>query len=206
MRAVIIAGGTIKDSEYIRAQINEGDKIVCADSGCNNAKKLRVVPDVVIGDFDSFPKEEAVFKEELISLPTEKDRTDTHECVCYCIEKGADEILLLAATGSRLDHTIANLHLLKVAADAGVRMKIVNENNEIFLIDKECSIPKKEGFHLSLLPVGRAAGISASGVYYPLSDGVMEFGNPYGVSNEFTKSTAEISVKDGLLLAFLSRD
>jgi thiamine pyrophosphokinase len=206
MRAVIVAGGTIKDSEYIRAQINENDKIVCADSGCNNAKKLGIVPDVVIGDFDSFPKEEAVYKEELISLPTEKDRTDTHECVCYCIEKGADEIVLLAATGTRLDHTIANLHLLKVASGAGVKMKIVNENNEIFLIDKECSIPKKEGFHLSLLPVGRAAGISATGVYYPLSDGVMEFGNPYGVSNEFTEDVAKISVKDGLLLAFLSRD
>ncbi len=206
MRAVIIAGGDIKDAGYIRAQINENDKIVCADSGCNNAKKLGIVPDVVIGDFDSFPKDEAIYKEELISLPTEKDRTDTHECVCYCIKKGADEILLLAATGTRLDHTIANLHLLKVANDAGAKMKIVNENNEIFLIDKECSIPKKEGFHLSLLPVGRTTGISTSGVYYTLTDGVMEFGNPYGVSNEFTEDVAKISVKDGLLLAFLSRD
>lgn len=206
MRAVIIAGGTITDAEYIRALINENDKIICADSGCHNAKKLEIVPDVVIGDFDSFLKDEAVFKEEIICLPTEKDRTDTHECVCYAIKKGADEIMLLAATGTRLDHTIANLHLLKVAMDAGVKMKIVNENNEIFLIDKECTISKKDGFHLSLLPVGRAEGISASGVYYPLTDGVMEFGNPYGVSNEFTEDEAKVSVKEGLLLAFLSRD
>ncbi|MBQ4516536.1 MAG: thiamine diphosphokinase [Clostridia bacterium] len=206
MRAVIIAGGEFKNPDFYRNLINDSDNVICADGGYMSAQKMGIVPDVVIGDFDSYPQNMAQAKTEKIVLPTEKDKTDTHECVCYAIEHGFDEIMLFGATGTRLDHTIANIHLLKIALDNNVKMKIVDEHNEVYLTDNELSLKKGEGQHVSVLPIGRAEGISSTGLYYPMTDAVMEFGNPYGVSNEFNGDEATVSVKNGLLLVILSRD
>lgn len=206
MRAVVIAGGSVSEPEYYRGMLREDDVVICADGGYRNAQRLGLMPDVVIGDFDSFPEREAAAKKEKIVLPAEKDRTDSHECVCYAVEHGYDEILMLGATGTRLDHTLANIHLLKIALDAGVPMRICDEHNEVFLIQKETVIAKREGWHLSLLPVTTAEKIVSEGLYYPLCGGKMEFGNPYGVSNEFTEEKARVALERGLLLAILSRD
>ncbi len=206
MRTVIIAGGGFKNPDFYRGLINDSDTVICADGGCLSAQKMGIVPDVVIGDFDSFPQDEAVAKSEKIVLPIEKDKTDTHECVCFAIEHGFDEILLLGAIGTRLDHTIANIHLLKIALDNNVKMKIVDEHNEVYLTDSEITLEKSEGQHVSVLPIGKAEGISSKGLYYPMIDAKMEFGNPYGVSNEFNSDEATVRVKNGLLLVILSRD
>ena len=53
MRAVIIGNGDIKDYQYIKSKINDNDFIICADGGYNHAEKMGIVPDVLIGDFDS---------------------------------------------------------------------------------------------------------------------------------------------------------
>lgn len=206
MKAVIIAGGELAQPDFYGDWLSGAELVICADGGYRNAQKLGLEPDVVIGDFDSFPEENVSAGREKIVLPVEKDRTDTHECVCYALEQGYSEIVLLGAVGTRLDHTIANLHLLKIALDSGADMKIVNEHNEIFLVEKEAAIPRKDGWHVSFLPIGSAEGISSKGLYFPLENAHMEFGNPYGVSNEFTQDIAKVSVKSGLLLVILSRD
>ena len=53
MRAVIIGNGDIKDYQYIKSKIHDNDFIICADGGYNHAEKMGIVPDVLIGDFDS---------------------------------------------------------------------------------------------------------------------------------------------------------
>ena len=53
MRAIIIGNGDIKDYQYIKSKINDNDFIICADGGYNHAEKMGIVPDVLIGDFDS---------------------------------------------------------------------------------------------------------------------------------------------------------
>ena len=53
MRAVIISGGAVTDYDYIKAHIENNDMVICADSGYDHAKRMGIVPDVVVGDFDS---------------------------------------------------------------------------------------------------------------------------------------------------------
>lgn len=204
-RAVIVSGGTIENPAYYNEMFSEEDFILCADSGYRNAQKLGLRPDAVIGDFDSFPEEKVICGEKIV-LPTEKDKTDTHECVCYALEHGFWEIVLIGAVGSRMDHTLANIHLLKTALEKGVSMRIVNEHNEMFLIHGETLISRKEGWHFSLLPIERTEGITLEGFYYPLQNATMEIGNPYGVSNEFAAEECRVRISKGLLLAVLSRD
>lgn len=205
MRAVVIAGGELGEPAFYRPLIQKEDLIICADSGYASARKIGILPDVVIGDFDSF-EETQVHSGRKIVLPVEKDRTDSHEAICYAMDQGYCDILFLGAAGTRLDHTLANISLLQLGLSRGVRITMIDEHNEIFLMDREVTVPRREGYKLSLLPLTRVTGISSTGLYYELRDSEMEIGNPYGVSNEFTKDTATITIGSGLLLVLLSKD
>ena len=53
MRVVIIGSGQINDYEYLKKQIHKDDYIICADGGYNHAKNMGIVPQLLVGDFDS---------------------------------------------------------------------------------------------------------------------------------------------------------
>lgn len=203
MKALIFSGGDfLHIPEYINT--NEYDIIIAADSGYLSAQEAGVTPDIFIGDFDSVPESE-VKAPEIIRLFPVKDMTDTQEAIDVAIERGATEITILGALGGRIDHSLANLHLLKYAHDKGITAEIADTNSYIRLVGKETTISKKEGFCLSLIPLTDCTGVSISGVYYTLDNKDMPVGNPYGISNEFTEDVARISVKSGELLLMLCK-
>ena len=142
---------------------------------------------------------------EIIRLFPVKDMTDTQEAIDTAISRGATEITILGALGGRIDHALANLHLLKYSADKGIFAEIADVDSYICLVGKEKTISKREGFCLSLIPLTDCTGVSISGVYYPLENGDMPVGNPYGISNEFTEDEAQISIKSGDLLLMLCK-
>ena len=111
MRAFIYLGGGVYDGGYLD-QPKEGDLIIAADSGYQNAKKLGVTPEIVVGDFDSFTGElpETV---ERLQVPVEKDFTDSQLAVDVAKKKGANEIFLIGGLDGRLDHALSNLAILE---------------------------------------------------------------------------------------------
>ena len=119
MTAYIIAGAPSPDLSFIRANIPADGFVLCADKGYSYALRAGVMPDVIIGDFDSCtdPIPEAEF---VTRLPREKDYTDTVHCIDKASQLGYDDIVLFAATGGRLDHTVGNLCALAFALDRGM--------------------------------------------------------------------------------------
>ena len=206
MRAIVIAGGTIGDPAFYKEKIKADDLVICADRGYLNAAKIGVIPQCVIGDFDSSCREGVPGSACVITLPVEKDKTDLHECILYAIEKGAEEILLFGARGTRLDHSMAAISLIYMGLMQGVTIRLVDEHNEMFMFKGQVQIAKKEGYKLSLLPVTKVKGITTNGLYYSLSDAEMDWGNPYGVSNEFTEEMASVTICEGVMMVMLSRD
>ncbi|MBQ9915453.1 MAG: thiamine diphosphokinase [Clostridia bacterium] len=206
MRAIVIAGGTVSAPAFFKSYVREDDLIICADSGYLHCEKMGLVPDLVIGDFDSCRRDAIPENIPVKTLPVEKDETDLHTCINYAIGQGAGEILVFGSRGSRLDHSLAAISLVYMGLMQGVSIRLIDEHNELFMFEKEIEIPRKEGYKLSLLPVTPATGIDVQGLYYPLENGAMDWGNPYGVSNEFVSDVAKIRVKTGVLMAILSRD
>ena len=116
-KTLIFSGGKIDlefAAEYLGAQ--KFDSIVCADSGLEAARLLNQDVDFFMGDFDSVSddtlKEFMKSKAEYIRYPEEKDETDTELVINWVVENGATEIIILGATGGRLDHLLANINLL----------------------------------------------------------------------------------------------
>ena len=212
-RAIILSGGEI-DIGFLKKQaFGREDRIICADRGLFAADRLSLVPDLIVGDFDSGdPAVMAKYKEtgvKILSFPPEKDDTDTELALHMAMEKAPEEIWIYGGSGTRLDHTLANIGLLKQPMERGIRAYLCDERNRICMMRGSYSIKKTEQFgtYISLLPFGGdAKGVTLRGFQYPLENAVIAAGSSLGVSNELISEEGIIEVKEGILLVMESRD
>ncbi len=207
MKCYIIAGAPSPDIEFIRNEIPQNAFVLCADRGYSHAKAAGITPSVIIGDFDSCT-DELPENAEVISLQREKLYTDTVHCIDNALQKGYDELVVLAATGGRLDHTVANLCALEYTQNKGGRAVLLSEREEIRLLGEgRHNFSGCGGLTFSLFPFGcETAVISVSGAHYPLDRYAYESRNPVGVSNIFEGEISEIEVHSGRLLMIINRD
>lgn len=200
----IFAGGEIKDPSFIK--IGAEDFIICADRGYSHARALGIVPDIIVGDFDSYTDKLPENIEIHRSIP-EKDDTDAMLAVKLAIENGAEKILLYGALGGRFDHTVANIQTLTYIHNQGCEGIIEDYDNIITVQGEgEYCYPVMEGWYFSLFALTDKLHINQlSGVKYPLSDYLLTNGFPLGVSNEITSSEAVLKIKSGLALIVRSK-
>ena len=203
-RAVIVSGGSVVDYGFVRAQIRDADTVICADSGYNHAAKMQLSVSVVVGDLDSVG--ELPCRMPFVRYPTHKDLTDTEIAIDYARLKGFKDFLLVAATGSRLDHTLTNILLLKDFLLRGENAIIIDEHNKVMLTDSQISLQEPPGSIVSLVPLFDCYGVTTKYLEYPLQDAELFVGKGLGVSNVITRSNALISIEDGLLLVIVAKD
>ena len=82
-----------------------------------------------------------------------KDATDTALAMEYLIDKEYKEIILMGVTGTRQDHTMANIFLLNTLHDKGIKGKIIDDNNIIYLIDNYMELQYLEDKYVSIVPI-----------------------------------------------------
>lgn len=223
MKILIISGGSI-DEMWGRKWVAdyEPDYCIAADSGLVMADKLGLTVDLLLGDYDSVDKK--IFEKyngntKTITYPCEKDYTDTHLALKNAIEKikklqdtskdgTEDEIAIIGATGTRYDHAFTNIFVLDESLEAGIRCAIYDKNNKIYLADKSFEIRKDKQFgdYLSFAPMTPEAGLSLSGVKYPLDRYTLRQGESICQSNEITEMIAKVEIFTGKLVVFETRD
>lgn len=215
--AIIITGGSIQD-EFALSFLEKHDVfITAADRGLEFCIRHDIIPDLVVGDFDSLDPRWKVWMEnadipEILRLQPEKDDTDTQSAVNYVREKGYDTIYLLGAIGSRLDHVMANINLLPYMKEKGADIIIIDQSNHISLLPPgtEIIIRREDQFgdFVSFMPWGSGIkGLCLKGFKYPLKDqdiSVMDAG--LTVSNEIIEEKAHIYYQTGWLIMVMSRD
>lgn len=212
MKTLIVGSGSLSDANFLRKKYEWADLVIAADGGLLHLEDAGLVPHILLGDFDSLPapmlqKLKKNKNIEIIGFLPEKDYTDMELAIDLALERGATDISLAGASGARLDHTIANVHLLYKILKSGAEGCIEDENNQIFLIGDSITLYKRDKFKVSLVPLPPCVkGITTSGLLYPLADETLVFGTGRGISNEFVADKATVSIKEGLLLVFVSKD
>lgn len=206
VRAVVLSAVPVSAS--MAAYLEPGAFIVACDAGYCNAETLGVVPDLIVGDFDSAPQP-PVRHERTIVLPHVKDDTDTHFAARWLWQHGCREVTFLGALGGqRFEHTVANLHTALFLAKNGVQVLLADERSELRILcpGQPMTLERKDWTYLSLFPLdGPLTGVEEQGVFYPLQDAVLTPDYPLGVSNEFTAPQAVLSCRAGHGLVVLSR-
>lgn len=116
MRAALV-GAVYFNAEHFRSQ--DFDCVIAVDRGYASLRRIGIMPDAAVGDFDSLGFVPAC---PTRAFPVEKDASDMELAMREALDRGADEVLLYGAFSARLDHTLANLQMLCGYAQRGVRV------------------------------------------------------------------------------------
>ena len=212
--AYIYIGGEIFADGIVECP-SEGELVIAADSGYDNAKALGVKVDILLGDMDSIGENLHSVPEntEIIKMPPEKDDTDTSLAIKLALERGCDNIIIIGGLSGRLDHTMANLSLLEWLAHAGGKTRYIHalitdgKNRVRFIENDSALIPRSTFKYLSLAPASKVCkGVTLKGCKYPLSNAKITRENTqYTTSNEIDGNLALVEVKRGALYIIESR-
>lgn len=208
-RCVICAAGPVENADNLRELIQDRDWVIAADGGLHLTERLEIKPNFIVADFDSASRSDADKTEAPVALlPVKKNDTDTMAAARIAVERGFREVLLLGATGGRLDHTLSNLAVMLYLIKCGVKTVLADEKNKLeMVLPGQYSIEPANGTHLSLLPyAGNVENITVKHVEYELNHAELTPDFPLGVSNEFVGVPVEISFESGILMIILSKD
>lgn len=211
MKGLIISNGEISDLNLLKSVAMNVDFIICADGGTNHITKINVKPDLVIGDLDSISDDSLeLIKREKIKIQrynTHKDATDTELAIEYLIEKGFDEIIFMGVTGSRIDHTLANILILDKLLKKGFNGVIIDKKNKVYITDNEMYVSREEGTFISVIPITyNGAIVTLKGFEYETDKVEFEFSSTLGVSNRVVEKSGYIKVENGTCLVIISKD
>ena len=191
-----------------------GQNIIAGDRGLEALYQLKIIPNHAVGDFDSVSPEILKFykKQSQIIFHTyyaEKDNTDTDIALQLAIKLKSSRITIMGALGRRMDHALANIHILKDALEANIPCQIIDGYNRIYLINAEKTLEKDKvyGKYISLIPLtSTVEGLTLKGFKYPLNRYNLPIGTSLGISNEIIEDIAHIKMEKGILIVIESKD
>jgi len=204
--ALILANGEAPSKRLIQTLRKNAAIFVCADGGADIAARLKLRPDIILGDLDS------VFATTLKRFPHAKkiqiddqNSTDLEKAIAYLIETGYDRIVVVGAEGKRLDHTIGNVGALAKFSDRA-SITLESDDGTLRYVGRGTEFEAKPGSTLSLIPLTHCDGITTQGLQYPLNGESLELGVRDGTSNRVTSSPVRITVEKGNLLIYHRHD
>lgn len=210
MKCLIVSGGNSPSKELI-LKYSKRDLIIAADSGASCLMDFGIIPDVLMGDFDSLNHEKLFLLKDkgskIVEFKSEKDFTDTEACLRYAIDVSCDDIVVLGAIGTRMDHTLANINLLGQALHKGIKCTIEDENNEIFLSKSPVVLKKDDKKYFSIFSYSNEIiGLNITGAKYQLKNYTLNNRSSLTISNEFISERVKIDFISGIALIVKSND
>lgn len=206
-RCVIVGAAKIYDYGRASSFLQKGDFFIFCDGGFNHAKALSVEPNLIVGDFDSCAKPKTDI--ETITLPKEKDDSDTFFAVKEGLHRGFKDFLLLGVIGERFDHSMVNVSALFYLYKNGAKSCLIDDYSVMKIVGQEKTFIDKACSYFSLLNVdGVAEGVFVSGAKYQLENARLTCEYMYALSNEVLPgATPFVYVQKGnLLLVEVQKD
>lgn len=200
-KTIIFAGGEAPLAASVR-WITQDAYVIAADSGLDHAHRLGVEADLLVGDLDSVSLN-AVDRHdgEVERYSEEKDYTDLELAMEAAVPR-SDLVMVVGGHGGRLDHLLANAELLADHRWYSIRVVWLAGEDLVTVVRHSATLYGKPGDLVSLIPLGgHAIGVTTAGLQWSLEDAILSAGSTRGVSNRLTDSSAQVSVRQGALLA-----
>lgn len=178
----------------------DGDFVIAADGGLKYLEQLNIIPDIIVGDFDSLGRVPS--GSNVIVLPCEKDDTDMSFAACEGLKRGYKHFRLYGASGGRFDHTLSNIALLASLSRQGAAASMsAGETTISAITDSELHFPADaEGYVSVFSHSDVSVGVNIKNLKYQLCDYTLESTSVIGTSNEFLGVESSISVAHGTLV------
>ncbi len=210
-RCILIGAG---DCNVQKIETKPEDLVIAVDGGYDTCRKYDIVPDLIVGDFDSAQESDMpqiakiakIAPDHVVVLPTEKDDTDMLAAIRIGLLEGCQEFRIYGGMGGRLEHTLANLQCLIYLKQCSAVGYLMDDKMTAFVMQNETVWfkPEAKGF-LSLFSIGeKASGVTIRNLKYEMQDGEITNSFPIGISNEFIGKRSSVTVEQGMLAVILS--
>ncbi|AJE48223.1 thiamine diphosphokinase [Celeribacter indicus] len=191
----LLGGGAVSRATFLEV-LEHAPKLAAADGAAERALDEGVIPDAVIGDFDSLSAagQARLRPDSLFHVP-EQDSTDFEKCLARI---RAPMVFGVGFTGERIDHELSVYHVLARYPDRNC--VIVGERDVVVHAPPELALGIAPGTRVSLFPMAEVTGRS-EGLRWPISGIGFAPWRRIGTSNE--ASAAEIRLRfdgPGMLL------
>ena len=204
-RVILFVNGDLNAPEKLRAFLQPTDVLIAVDGGLRHLVTLGLTPDLILGDLDSAnPSDVQKFEKSGVPVqryPAEKNETDLELGINAAFERGTTAIRIVAALGGRLDQTLGNIYLLTQPRLAKIDVRLIDGEQEVFLIRNQVTLNGQPGQIVSLIPLlGPVPGVTTGKLAYPLRHETLYPDRTRGISNLMTADTATVSIDSGVLL------
>ena len=198
--------GASPQTECIDFSPDAEDCIIAADGGYAFLDRIGIVPDVVIGDFDSLGYIPTASK--VIPYNKEKDDTDMMLAVRYGLETGYRRFIIFGGLGGRIDHSIANIQALSYICSQHAEGWLYDRNTSITVIGPgTIEFDETQTGIVSVFALDREVyGVTEKGLKFSLQESTLTNNYPLGISNIFIGNKSSISVREGSLLIILTKE
>lgn len=200
---LIIANGLTLSTKQLKA-LKKNRKVIALDGAVLPCIKEGIIPDIVLGDFDSLDRSliDRLAKKHAINfiyLP-DQDSTDLEKSFHYILKYKPKSISICQATGLRLDHSIHNLRLLRRIYSRITNIAIYTETEKVqFIKDKTVIIAAEHKEPMALLAFPEAR-ITSKGLKFDMDNYVLKFAESESTSNHIVNNSARIKIKGEVLL------
>lgn len=198
--AVIVANGERPSKKIWNKFITDESLKICADGGLRHFDFYNGCPDIIIGDLDSAGEDllsQYSGKAEIVRVSRQSD-TDLEKAIKYAIKKKIESITILAATGGRLDHTLANIGLL-VKYHSRVIIRLINNSSVLQVYSRSFKISSYNGQTISLYGLGNETMVSTEGLQYELNNRQLSLGGYESTSNTALENIVTIVIHSGCI-------
>jgi len=202
--ALVFLNGNYSSIQMPSDYFSKDSFVICADGGTQLALRYKIIPNVIIGDLDSLPKDVKKklesYPTKFISYPREKDYADGELAIQYAVDAGYKNLVVFGVLGDRLDHLISNINQY-VLLSKKLQLAVVEAQSTTHFIYDDITINGSIGDEVSLIPLKtHCEKVTTKNLKYPLNNETLFFGSTRGVSNVMQTKVAKISVKKGVLM------
>ncbi len=203
--AVVLAGGDAVHLDHLE-DVPGDAYVIAADSGLDQAHRLDLAVDLIVGDLDSVSAKALADAEgiPIEQYPTDKNYTDLELALDAARRLEVDRIIVMGGHGGRVDHFLGNAAVLTSPGLAATRVEWLTGRAHVYVVNRWTQLHGSVGDTVSLMAVGGVAtGITTQGLEWDMEAATLETWQARGLSNVFTWPIATISVESGTLLAIL---
>lgn len=124
----------------------------------------------------------------------------------WCLKQSFNEIMIINSMQNRFDHCLGLISILESAFNQGQQIKIISEQQEMFIAEYQQFLHYPIESVFSLCPLTeKAERVCTQNCRYPLKSETLYREKTRGISNEIADFPAQISYESGKLLLIVQR-
>jgi thiamine pyrophosphokinase len=200
----LIANGTINNYALIASLLKNYDKKIAVDGGLAHCQAMGIIPDFIIGDFDSISSKilDLYPRVPKKSFPADKDYTDLELAIAAANTEEVKKIGIFGAMERRTDHALINLYLMSRLPE---KITIETDTETLVSVYGTKHFSCQPNQVISLIPFEMpATGVTTKGLKWELNNATLNK-NFFSISNVCLDTQVEISISQGSLICCFLR-